>query len=58
LVLGKMLVVGAGDWYFSPHGPVTAIFQARHGIIEENGIADAQVTNGRAAQRRFLTSFH
>lgn len=58
LLLGKVFVVGANDWYLSPHGRVTAIFKARHGIIEEIGIADAQVTNGRAAQRKFLTSFH
>jgi hypothetical protein len=58
LLLGKVFVIGANDWYLSRHGPVTAIFKARHGIIEEIGIADAQVTNGRAAQRKFLTSFH
>ena len=57
LKLGKKFVVGLNDWYLASDGSVTAVFKARHGIIEEIGIAYKQLTAGRTAQRAFLTSF-
>jgi DNA-binding beta-propeller fold protein YncE len=57
LNLGKVFHVGLNDWYLAPAGSATAILKARHGIVEEIGIADKQLTQGRAAQRIFLTSF-
>jgi hypothetical protein len=57
LNLGKVFRVGLNDWYLAPAGSATAILKARHGIVEEIGIADKQLTHGRTAQRAFLTSF-
>jgi hypothetical protein len=57
LKLGKVFVVGANDWYLAPDRGITAIFKVRHSVIEEIGIADAQLTSSRAAQATFLTSF-
>ncbi len=57
LKLEPRFVIGLNDWYLAPNGGVTAIFKARHGVIEEIGIADAALTKTRAAQRLFLTSF-
>ena len=51
-------MIGTNDWYLAPDRPVTAIFKARHGIIQEIGIAERRLTIGRTAQRTFLTSFH
>lgn len=49
--------VGKNDWYFAPNGASNAIFKVRRGVIEEIGIADKALTTGKAAERRFLTSF-
>jgi hypothetical protein len=57
LRLGKVFAIGRNDWYLAPDGPVTAVFKARHGVIEELGIASRAVTDGREAQRFFLASF-
>jgi hypothetical protein len=57
LQLGKAFVIGANDWYLAKDGSVTAVFKARHGVIEEIGIALAALTKTRSSQRAFLTSF-
>jgi hypothetical protein len=57
LHVGTVFVVGLNDWYLAPDGPATAIFKARHGLIQEIGIAAKELTRGRKAQRAFLTSF-
>ena len=57
LKLGKVFVIGLNDWYFAPAGSATAIFKTRDGIIQEIGIADKDLTQGRNTQRTFLTSF-
>jgi Glycine rich protein len=57
LKIGKEFRIGLNDWYLAPAGSVTAILKGRGGIVEEIGIADKQLTKGRTAQRRFLTSF-
>jgi sugar lactone lactonase YvrE len=57
LKLGPVFVIGVNDWYFAPVGPATAILKARHGVVEEIGIAENQLTSGRRSQRTFLTSF-
>jgi len=54
---GNQVTVGRNTWYLAPTSSVTAIFKARHGVIDEIGIAIHAVTASRAAQRRFLTSF-
>ncbi len=57
LKLGRPFPVGLNTWYIAPAGPATAVLKVRGGIVEEVGIADRKLTQGRTAQRRFLTSF-
>jgi 6-phosphogluconolactonase len=57
LKLEQPFQTGGGSFYLVPDGAATAILKVHDGIVEEIGIADKQVTSGRAAQRRFLTSF-
>jgi hypothetical protein len=57
LKLSKVFVIGRNDWYLAPDGPATAVLKARGGIVEEIGIADKRLTQGRTAQRNLLTSF-
>ena len=49
--------VGANNFYLAPAGPATVILVARGGIVQEIGIADNRLTQGRVAQRTLLTSF-
>jgi hypothetical protein len=57
LKLGAPFRIGSNDWYLAPAGSVTAILKVRHNLVQEIGIANKQLTHGRAAQRTFLTSF-
>jgi hypothetical protein len=57
LKLGKGFVIGLNDWYLARDGAVTAVLKARAGIVQEIGIADRQLTQGRTAQRTLLSSF-
>ena len=50
-------MIGLNDWYLARERAVTAIVKARAGIVEEIGIADTQLTQGRTAQRTLLSSF-
>jgi hypothetical protein len=58
LRLGKVFVVGRNDWYLAPTGAATAILKARHGVVQEVGLASAKLTQNRAAQRKFLRTFY
>jgi hypothetical protein len=57
LKVGKVFRIGINDWYFAPAGSATAILKVRHGLVEEIGLAEQQLTKSRTAQRTFLTSF-
>jgi hypothetical protein len=57
LRLGRVLQIRLNDWYLAPVGSVTAILKVRGGTVQEIGIANRQLTRGRAAQNRFLKSF-
>ena len=57
LKLGPVFRIGLNDWYLAPAGSATAVLKVRHDIVQEIGIASKQLTQGRAAQRLFLTSF-
>jgi hypothetical protein len=57
LKVGKVFRIGLNDWYFAPAGSATAILKVRHGLVEEIGLAEQQLTKSRTAQRTFLTSF-
>ena len=49
--------IGLNYWYLASDGAVTAVLKVRRAIVQEIGIADRQITQGRRAQRAFLTSF-
>jgi hypothetical protein len=57
LRLGRGFHVGPNWWYFGPAGTTTALLKVRQGIVKEVGIAGRGLTQGRAAQRKFITSF-
>jgi hypothetical protein len=57
LKVGKVFRIGLNDWYFAPAGSASAILKVRHGLVEEIGLAENQLTKSRATQRTFLTSF-
>jgi triacylglycerol esterase/lipase EstA (alpha/beta hydrolase family) len=57
LALGRGFHVGLNWWYFAPHGSSHGLLKVRHGTVEEIGIAETAVTQGRRARRVFLTSF-
>jgi hypothetical protein len=49
--------IGRNDWYVVAGQASHGVLKVRGGIIQEVGIAGLQPTQGRAAQRRLLTSF-
>ena len=57
LKLGADLQIGSNRWYIAPGKASNGVLKVRHGVIQEVGIANLQLTGGRAAQQRFLTSF-
>jgi len=54
---GNLFQVGLNHWYLDSYGSWTAVLKVRHGIVEEVGIANAELTRTRTAQRTFITSF-
>ncbi|MGA9859679.1 MAG: prolyl oligopeptidase family serine peptidase [Solirubrobacteraceae bacterium] len=57
LGLGRPFTVGRNRWYLAADGRGRGVLKVRRGVIEEIGIANAPLTRGRAAARRFLRSF-
>ena len=57
LKLGPPFQIGLNTWYVAPNGASTGVLKVRHGIVEEIGIADRQLTVGHRAQLTFLNSF-
>jgi hypothetical protein len=49
--------IGLNTWYLAPNGSSIAVLKSRHGIVQEIGISDKQLTKGRKAQLTFLKSF-
>ena len=58
LRVGKVIAIGLNDWYIAPGKVSQGVLRVRGGIIQEVGIANKTLTNGRAAQKRFLTGFN
>jgi 6-phosphogluconolactonase (cycloisomerase 2 family) len=48
---------GVNDWYVVPGATSNGLLKVRHGIIQEVGIVNKQLTKGRAAQLRLLRNF-
>ncbi|MGB9182931.1 MAG: prolyl oligopeptidase family serine peptidase [Solirubrobacteraceae bacterium] len=57
LRIGRAFHVGRNYWYVVANGPSHGVLKVRHGTIQEVGIADLRLTQGRAAGRRFFRSF-
>ena len=57
LKLEKPFELGRNEWYLAPNGQSTAVLKVRHGIIEEIGIGDKELTRSRKADLAFLASF-
>jgi hypothetical protein len=49
--------IGLNFWYLAPDGGSVAILKVRGGVVEELGIGDKVLLQGRKAQRSFLNSF-
>ena len=58
LKLGEDLQIGSNHWYISPGKASNGVLKVRHGVIQEVGIANHQLTSSRTTQQRFLTSFN
>lgn len=57
LKVGRRFQIGLNSWYLAPAGRSRGVLKVRHGIIEEIGLADKQLTSHRSAARRFLARF-
>ena len=57
LKLGQAFHIGANTLYLAPAGPATAVLEVRGGIVQEIGIANSRLAQGRVAQRTLLGSF-
>jgi hypothetical protein len=57
LGVGRGFRIGLNTWYLEPNGQSRGVLKVRHGIIEEIGIANKQLTTNRRSARRFLASF-
>jgi hypothetical protein len=49
--------LGLNNWYLAPAGKATAVLKLRHGLVEEIGIADKQLTGSHKADRTLMGSF-
>jgi hypothetical protein len=49
--------IGLNSWYLAANGASTAVLKVRGGVVEELVIAVKRLTQGRKAQRSFLSSF-
>jgi ABC-2 type transport system ATP-binding protein len=58
LHVGRPFRVGLNTWYVAPRRGANGILKVRHGVIQEIGLVNRQLTTGRARQRRFLRSFY
>jgi hypothetical protein len=54
---GSALPIGSADWYLAPDGASTVVLEVSHGIVDEIGIADEELTRSRAAERALLVNF-
>jgi hypothetical protein len=57
LRLGKAFHIGANDWYVAPGVAANGVLKVRHGVVQEVGLVNKDLTNTRTAQGRLLSSF-
>lgn len=57
LKLGRVIQLGPNHWYVVPGRASDGVLKVRHGIIQEVGIANRQLTDARAAAVRLLIGF-
>jgi len=57
LKLGKAIHLGPNDWYVVPGATSNGVLKVRHGVVWELGIANKQLTTGRASQLQLLRNF-
>jgi len=57
LRVGRGFHIGLNWWYLTPNPSSHGLLKVRHGIIEEVGTVDKELTTSRQATRRFLSSF-
>jgi hypothetical protein len=57
LHLGRPFAVGRNRWYLVAFGRGRGVLKVQHGVIEEIGIANRALTQGRRPARRFFSSF-
>ena len=50
--------IGLNYWYLARKTTSTAVLKVRDGVVEEIGIGDNVLTDGRKAQRIFMNSFY
>ena len=53
----SQVALGRNDWYVIPGATSNGVLKVRHGIIQEVGIANTQLSSNRAAQLRLLRNF-
>jgi hypothetical protein len=58
LKVGRPYRIGRNTWYLTPNGASHGLIKVQHGVIEEIGIVDRQLTSrGYKQNFRFLNSF-
>ncbi len=51
---GRLIRIGANDWYLVPNGHSAGVLKVRHGVVEEVGIADKRLAYRTRAGSQFL----
>jgi len=57
LHVGRRHALGLNDWYVIPGASSNGVLKVRHGVVQEVGIANRELTNTRARQVRLLIHF-
>lgn len=58
LHVSRPFKIGLNTWYLTPNGSSHGVIKVQHGIVEEVGIVDSQLTSGNHRSTfRFLNSF-
>jgi hypothetical protein len=58
LKLGKVFKIGLNDWYIATLRPGVGVLKVRDGVVQEIGVANANLTVTRLQQASFLAKFN